>query len=378
MSSAAPESVAPSPIAASSEPSDPCVAPIVDQASTVPVPDPDALTLRICDPGGFPKSLGRDRPVVLGENDANNIGKLLDLAPAGSVNCENQPDAVLRFNYRDGTQADVEIFAVPDPGGTACNQSTASVDGRVWLLGQTFADFLLTDAIAPGLPGNPVPDVTGLSLAQATSVITRAGLTIRSGGRVTDPLLSADTVVMQDPPAATGIIGNEVDVLLSQQPARTCVAGQLAIDYSGVSYGTGNAFSSLDVRDIGATPCTLNGSISVVGLDAAGHVVTSHETLQVASDLILSAHAPEPAVDGSVPNGVVIAWVPIQADVRDGPDADGSCVGHLVVPRKWLLDVAGDAKVAPNGDGTAQSAMSACEGQLTVPPQISSQVTPIN
>jgi hypothetical protein len=92
----------------------------------------------------------------------------------------------------------------------------------------------------------------------------------------------------------------------------------------------------------------------------------------------LAPGAAKRAVDGSVPTGTVIAWVPIQADVRDGPDVDGSCAGHLVVPKEWLLDVAGGAKVAPNGDGTAQTTMSACEGELAVPPQIPSQVTAIN
>jgi hypothetical protein len=316
--------------------------------------------------------------VVIHENDANDVGKLLDLEPRGGANCAEQPDAVLRFDYRDGTQVDVKIFAVPDPGDTGCNQSTASVGGNVWVLPDAVANFLISDAISPGLPGNPVPAVTGLSLAQATQVITRAGLTIRSGGRVTDPLLTADTVVLQDPPSGTGIIGNEVDVLLSQLPAPACVAGQLAIDYDGVSYGTGNAFSSIDVRDIGHSPCTLNGSVSLVGLDATGHTDTSHETLPVTSDLVLTANAAKRTADGSVQNGTVIAWVPIQADVRDGPNADGSCTGHLVVPTQWLLGVAGGNKFVRNGDGSAQTTMSACEGQLAVPPQLSSQVTPVN
>jgi hypothetical protein len=342
------------------------------------VPDPDAISLRVCDPNGFPKTLGRDRPVLLDENNANDLGKLLDLAPRGSVNCEEQPNAVLRFYYRDGNQADVNVFAVPDPGGTGCNQSTASVGHDVWVLPDAVANFLLSDAISPGLPGNSAPDVAGLSLAQATHVITRAGLTIRSGGHVTDPLLTADTVVLQDPPPGTGIIGDEVDVLLSQLPAPTCVAGQLAIDYSGVTYGTGNAFSSIDVRDIGARPCTLNGPVTLVGLDATGRADTTHETLPVTTDLVLTADAAKRAADGSVPNGTVIAWVPIQADVRDGPNADGSCTGHLVVPTQWLLGVSGGNKFVRNGDGSAQTTMSACEGQLAVPPQISSQVIAVN
>jgi hypothetical protein len=352
---------------ASSSPPDPCLAPVVEQAGTVPVPNPDAISLRVCEKAGFPKTLGRNRPVVLGQNEANNIGKLLDLAPEGTAICEFKPDVLLRFEYADAAEEDVEVTSV------GCDQPTVMVGGRTWLISQTLADYLSSDAIAPGLPGNPVPDVTGLSLSEATAVITRAGLTIRAGGWVTDELLSADTVVLQDPPSGTGIIGNEVDVLLSQEPAPACKASQLAIDYHGVQYGTGEAFSDLDVRDIGATPCTLTGPISVTGLGAAGHAVTNQLTFAVARDLILTARAPARVADAGVPNGAVIAWVPLEADVRDGPDAGGSCADHLVVPKTWLLTLADGEHRVPNGEGVAEPPMSACQGRLDVPinpPQI--------
>jgi hypothetical protein len=379
ISSAAPESVAPSPLPASSGPPDPCLAPIVEKAATVAVPDPDAVSLRVCHPGAIPE---RAESVVLNQNDANNIGKLLDVAPEATANCETQPDAVLRFGYGDGTEADVEIFAVPQPDETGCDQSTASVAGHLWLLAPTLASFLDADAIAPGAKGNPppTPNVTGLSLAQATEVTTRAGMTIYSGGRLTDPLLSADTVVLQDPPAGAGMIGSgtEIDVLLSQEPAPTCSAAQLAIDYHGVQYGTGDAFSSLEIRDTGPKPCTLIGPISVVGLDAAGQSVTNREVYPVASDLVLTARAPREADGAATPNDVEIAWVPIQANVRDGPDANGMCTNHLVVPATWLTTLTNGEKLVHNGEGTPGTTMSACEGQLMGPPQTGTQVTAIN
>ncbi len=336
----------------------------------MPVPDPAAVNVRLCHPGGLKPVASAS--VLLSQNDANNIGKLLDLAPASSANCEHQPDAVLRFNYDDGTEADVEIFAVPQPDDTGCDQPTASVAGRVWLLPPALASFLDADPAALGAKGNPppAPSVTGLSLAEATQVITHAGMTVYSGGRVTDPLLSPDTVVLQDPPAGAVTIGSgaEVDLLLSQQPAPACTATQLALDYHGVQYGTGNAFSDIDVRDVGATPCTLTGPISVVGLDAAGHAVTNRLTFPVAEQLILTARAPARAVDGGSPIDVVIAWVPLQANVRDGPDAGGSCADHLVVPKTWLLTVGGRDKPVPNGAGIAEPPMSACQGRLNVTP----------
>jgi hypothetical protein len=321
----------------------------------------DLSSLRICEPGGIPKKLGRDRPVVLSANDAINIAKILDLAPPGTSNCADTPDALLRFGHGDGTEADVEVFSI------GCEQPTASVGGHVLLIDPTLASFLSGDAIAPGLPGNPVPDVTGLSFAEATSVITRAGLTIRSGGRVTDPLLSTDTVVLQDPPSGTGIIGSEVDVLLSQQPAPTCAAAQLTVDYRGVGYGTGDAFGSFDIRDVGVRACTLVGPVSFVGRDAAGQPVTNRQTFAVSRDLVLTANAAMRDASDDIPMGASIAWVTIEADVRDGPDADGTCGGHLVIPAAWAVTVAGETKVVRNGSGTDETTMGACEGQLIGP-----------
>jgi hypothetical protein len=359
---------------ASSGSADPCLATVVENAGSVPVLDPGADSLLVCHPGAV---AGRAGPVTLSGNDATNIGKLLDLAPQGTATCLYKPDVMLRFEFRGAPtrEEDVEVSSV------GCDHPIASVGGHTWLLPQALVDFLSTNAIATGAKATPppVPDVTGLSLAQATEVLMRAGLTIASGGRITDPLLSPDTVLLQDPPAGAGMIwsGTEVAVLLSQQPAPACDAAQLAFDYHGVQYGTGNAFSDLDVRDIGATPCTLTGPISVVGVDAAGHSVTNRLTLPVAGELILTAHAPPRAVDASAPKNVVMAWIPLQANVRDGPDANGSCSNHLVMPKTWSVTVAGAEKAVPNGAGVSQPPMSACQGRLNVAPS-PSPITPLN
>jgi hypothetical protein len=340
----------------------------------VPVLDPGADSLLVCHPGAV---AGRAGPVTLSGNDATNIGKLLDLAPKGTATCLYKPDVLLRFEFTGAPTQDEDV----EVSSVGCDHPIASVGGHTWLLPQTLADFLSTNAVATGAKATPppVPDVTGLSLAQATEVLARAGLTITPDERVTDPLLSPDTVVLQDPPAGPGMTwsGTEVDVLLSQQPASACSVGQLAFDYRGVQYGTGNAFSDLDVRDIAATPCTLTGPISVVGVDAGGHSVTNRLTLPVAADLILTARAPPREVDGSASKDVVMAWIPLEADVRDGPDANGSCADHLVAPKTWLVTVAGEQRAVPNGAGASEPPMSACQGRLNValPP---STITALN
>lgn len=358
---------------ASSSP-DPCLGPVVEKAGPVPVLDPGADSLLVCHPGAV---AGRAGPVTLSGNDATNIGKLLDLAPEGKATCLYKPDLLLRFEFRGPPQEneDVEISSV------GCDHPVTSVAGRTWLIPQTLADFLSTDSVATGIKTTPppVPDVTGLSLAHATQVLARAGLTITPDERVTDSLLPPDTVVLQDPPAGPGMTwtGTEVDVLLSQQPASACALAQLAFDYRGVQYGTGNAFSDLDVRDVAATPCTLTGPISVVGVDSGGRSVTNRLTLPVPGDLVLTAHAAPRAVDGSPPQNVVMAWIPLQANVRDGPDANGSCADHLVTPAKWLVTIAGAERAVPNGAGPSEPPMSACQGQLNVALPLS-PVGPLN
>jgi PASTA domain len=362
--------------APTSDSPDPCLAPLVENAGPVPLLALGADSLVVCHPGAV---AGRAGPVTLSGNDATNIGKLLDLAPQGTATCLYKPDVWLRFEFR-GAPAHYEDLEISTVG---CDHPIATAGGHTWLISQQLADFLSADAIAPGAKQSspPIPDVTGLSLTEATQVIARAGMTVAtySDDRVTDPLLSPNTVVLQDPPAGAGMIGSttEVDVLLSQLPAPACSLGELAFDYRGVQYGTGNAFSDLDVRDITATPCTLIGPISVVGVDAGGRDVTNRLTLPVAGDLVLSADAPPRAVDGSAAKNVVMAWIPLEADVRDGPDANGSCTNHLVLPKTWDVTVAGGQRFVPNGAGTAEPPMNACQGNLdvAVPP---STITALN
>jgi hypothetical protein len=342
---------------------DPCLAPLVEKAGSVPLLVLGADSLVVCHPGAV---AGRAGPVTLSENDATNIGKLLDLAPPVTATCLYKPDVLLRLEFR-GPRTQHEDLEVSTVG---CDHPIATAGGHTWLIPQTLADFLSTDAIATGerVTPPPVPDVTGLSLADATEILARVGLTITPDERVTDPLLAPDTVVLQDPPAGPGMpwSGTEVDVLLSQQPAPACSLHQLAFDYHGVQYGTGDAFSDLDVRNIAATPCTLTGPISVAGVDPGGHPVTNRVTLPVATDLVLTAKAPPRAAGEDVPKNAVIAWIPLEVNAR-GSDVDGSCT-NLVVPTGWAVTVAGSETTVRNGAGAAEPPIRACDGKLLVAP----------
>jgi hypothetical protein len=351
---------------------DPCLAPAATHVIAAAIVPAGASSVRFCELGAFPEKLGRNRPVVLGRGGAQILAEILNAAPAGTAACADKPDAVLRFSYPDGTTSDVEVADV------GCDHPTASAGGQVRTLESVVGEYLGIGAAAGALPGDPVPDVTGLSLTQATDIVRGAGFSVAVGGRTTDPLAAADTVVLQYPPGGTGIIGNTVDLLLSQEPAPACTVSQLAIDYRGLSYGTGQNFATLDVRDTSSKPCTLTGPIEVVGRNAAGQQDTNLQTFPVTPGLVLTAQTAkiDPAATGNVPAGASIAWVPLQANVRDGPDQNGSCARHLVIPASWAVSLAGGTKVVRNGEGT-QPAFIACLGRLGGPtPQ--APVTTIN
>ncbi len=105
---------------------------------------------------------------------------------------------MLRFSHANGSQSDVIMISV------GCAAPTVSAGGHNRALNSVLATFLDTDTIAYGLPGHPVPDLTGLTTTEARTAATRAGYTFAVSDRITDPQLPTGTVVLQDPPAVPG------------------------------------------------------------------------------------------------------------------------------------------------------------------------------
>jgi hypothetical protein len=157
----------------------------------------------------------------------------------------------------------------------------------------------------------------------------------------------------------------------AMQAAVACEPAQLAVDYVGVTFGTGMNFAPLRIRNVASSDCTLTGEVTVVGLDAAGREVTNSQTFPVASALVLTADAPKLAAGTAVPAGVSVAWFAVSATVRD---ASGYCP-DLVVPKTWSVTIEGMAMLVANGDGrfptsgaaTATGGIGACGGHLAQP-----------
>jgi len=332
----------------------PCSAPVVSRASAAALVPAGPSSVQICEPGGSRPLNGRNRPVILGRVGAGILAELLDRAPAAASACAAEPEAVLRFSYPDGSQSDVTMLSV------GCAAPTVSAGGQTRALNTVLASYLDTDTIAYGLPGDAVPDLTGLTTAEASTAALRAGYTFAVSDRITDPQLPAGTVVLQDPPAGTGIIGNEIDVLVSQQPTPTCLPGQLAVDYRGVADGAGEEFANFFIRDTSPNACTLLGPVSVVGVDAAGHPVTNLETYPVGSDVGLTANTAKVPDGASAPAGTVIGW--FQLSTAAIHDFDNGCP-QIVTPAAWSVTIAGGTKLATN----KPDSLAACQGKLDTP-----------
>jgi hypothetical protein len=299
----------------------------------------------------------RPLPDELDSAQAGVLADIFDSAPAAKAPCVDGVSAVVRFSYPGGRQVDVRI------SGYGCAVPTASAGSRAVEINRSLAIFITDDATADGPGGGALPDLTGMSHAQATIVASRAGFTTDVEGQVVDAALAAGTVVMQFPPPGASKSPNTIGLLLSQQPAPACKPTQLTMDVNGVQHGTGDAFDDIQISDTSTTACTLRGDIGVVGVDAAGRPITTTASFVPAPDFVLTANTP-PRLTAGDTIGQTSADLLLQAPLSYGPNPDGSCTGHIVTPATWTVTVAGTSRNLPNGDGNPQTIFAACQGQL--------------
>jgi hypothetical protein len=306
-------SVASQPV--STPPTDLCAEKPVGAATTTLVP-PDPTGARVCATSGLrgPKS---PLPDELTATTAHMLADILDAATPGAATCAEPTGAMLWFSYRGGATAEVDIAAA------GCAQPTARTGSTSVFINRSLALFLDADSTARG----------------------------------------------QGPNDAT------VGLLLSQQPAPTCTSAQVAVDLQGVQHGTGENFTNVQLRDTSPSACTLTAVVSITGLDAAGGSVTNTVTSVLAPNFVLTGDASPRTAPGDI-DGETTGDLLLSADVRDGPDADGSCAHHLVAPATWSIVIEGTPRVLPNGDGTPETVFSACQGNLFGTPSVPLSPTP--
>jgi hypothetical protein len=318
-----------------------------------------AASVRLC---GFSDGAPmKQRPVggvVEGASAADALALLLrNSPPAGSgLQCgQLTPGVLLSFHYRSGPDVDVPLITY------GCPQPVAYVDGTARALDNALAQLLLANAGSYGVPGQPVPNIVGLPVNDAS--LRSAGYTIATDGEEIDAAVPAGTVLAQDPPAGSGDIGNRIEVITATRQARPCTSRDLSLTYQGAGPSEGNDFGNIEMLDRSSVPCELTGPITVTGVGKTGRVDTDRLSYSVTSALILRP-------------GASAAMLQLGADYRDdvaGPN--GMCVQNRVVPSRWRLGLLGGTLTVANASVDAPypefSSLITCHGELDTPEPVS-------
>ena len=320
-----------------------------------PGSDSNAITV----PGGALMYLRAAGPCVDGLT-FRTAGDLLQNAsptdPVGTFNDEGIGVVVSHDVTTAGTQA-IQLWLGCAKSAGVCNGNPQEIA-------------VVTVTVVP--QASTVPDVLSLPADEAEQALRTTGFAVSSHPE-SSVGVPAGTVLAQAPSAGTRLAaGATVTIIVSTgTPPATCAPEQLAVDYRGVTFGTGMNFAPLAIRDTSPTACTLVGPVTIVGLDAAGRTVTNRQDFPVAPALVLTARASKLGPGGTVPSGVSIAWIPLSAQLFD---AGGVCA-DTVVPSTWSVSIGGTSMLVPNGDGmlptnaadNASGALGACAGRIADP-----------
>jgi hypothetical protein len=317
-----------------------------------------------------PKTAGLLPRITLSGTAADGLAALLDdaLPTASAPRCDGLPfSQVIIFWYRSGPAVTASVrFGVCSPDG-----GVVTAGGRSAVFGSPLEDALFfSTTLRIGGRGPATPDVVGLGPAAAAAAASRHGFQLLADGAAHDGAVPLGTVIFQSLPAgaADSDPGTQLEVILAAPSAPACARGQLALSYRGGGVGAGNDFGEIIFRDTAQQPCTLAGTVSVTGLNAAGGPVTATVTSAFAGPRVLSPHAaPVPAGGTPAPGELAYGWV-LQAEYRDGPATvhNGMCQPDWVIPASWLITLPrGATVVIPNADLRDPAPMTSGGGLVT-------------
>lgn len=321
-----------------------------------------------------PKTAGLLPLITLSGMAADGLAALLDNArlAASAPRCDGFPSSqVITFRYRSGPAVTASVrFGVCSP-----DSGVVTVGGRSAVFGTPFEDVLFNYTTLSTGGGPATPDVVGLGPAQAAAAVSRHGSQLLIDGAARDDAVPFGTVIFQSlpPGAAESGPGTQLEVILAAPSAPACTPGQLALSYRDGGEGAGNDFGEIIFRDTAQQPCTLAGTVSVTGVNAAGRPVTSTVTSAFAGPGTLSPHAvPVPAGGTPALGELAYVWV-LQSEYRDGPATvdNGMCQPDWVIPASWLVTLPRGATIlihnadphdpAPTASG---GGLVTCQGRL--------------
>ena len=264
----------------------------------------------------------------------------------GAQCARDAPQVLARFTTAHG----VVDAAMVD--GSGCSGPLVYVDGRVHTLDQTLHDYLVATAGSSfGPHGALAPDVVGKTVDRARTILSKARFQFISIEKEPDDAVPPGTILLQSPPAGHAGLNNNLrflDVIVSSPAtAAACLAANLSAYYDGSEGGGGMQFGGLAIRNIGPAECQLRPPITLVGLDAAGHIDTNTLRYKVAPDTILTPRAPPVPPGANPPAGVFLGRVPVISDPRDDNTPDGLC-HTIITPAAWRLTIGAATRNIPN------------------------------
>jgi hypothetical protein len=255
---------------------------------------------------------------------ATVLVRLIDEAPPASdavaQRCApKSPLLLTRFGYPSGPVDVIESIG--------CSAGDVIyVNDRGYVLPSLLGSYL--EGLTNPSGGSFTPNLTGLTLTQASTAAEEAGETLILSGEIVDSSPNG-TVLLQSP-----AIGGQVGVIVAVHRSTACTVGQLRLQYLPGEASAGNVGGTLLLRDASDSWCELNGPATLTGL-TNGTPVTDTIDVKVAENLELSPNAKAAGVHQRFPSDQLVASVLISAEYRD--DADGSCQPHWVVPETWRL-----------------------------------------
>jgi hypothetical protein len=146
------------------------------------------------------KNAGMVERITLSATAAGGLAALFDDASAVArpPHCAGFPfGQLIIFGYRSGPAVTASVrFGVCD-----AETGVVTAGGRSAVFSSPLEPDLNAYSVLGLLgPGPMIPDVSGLSVAAATAVAKRHGLTLGVDGAGIDPLVPAGTVIFQSPP----------------------------------------------------------------------------------------------------------------------------------------------------------------------------------
>ena len=289
-------------------------------------------------------------------------------AAPGQVSCLRQlaeraaaPRDVVLFGYPDGRVLTVAwdsyCSVAIGASGSSASLSRLAGDSLTGLL----AAFDAT--LAPAGHGRrPAPSLVGLPVTTAARLAGAQRFSISVSGELVQAGPPLGTVMVQtSPPGVPTAIPDELDLVVSVPPAADCAAAQLRAVVSAGEPGAGTAFADLEIRDVGAEPCTLRGPVQVTALDARGQPLAITNRVQLEGPLVLSPRAPARSAGPAT----------LTAEVGlSSTDYPGNCSGRIGYPSSWRITLANRSQLIAYGAGRASEfpPVITCGGQVGAGP----------